>query len=196
MLRLLNHPGCCLALIGGLGLAGRAVADPYADYVKHSVDFRAVKQDKAWAYQAFPSWTFMPWTYQWTIGYTEASGRWSLAQGYNGAFVDHGDVAANGSSNGRLDWINQFGLRFYLDHTANKGLLHLWDGDRVQPHLAELHGTGVRPVPLNKTTLIHRTRAIFRQSLIIAPPHALPYWAGRAEGHGMAAKTRMNTRPN
>ena len=40
----------------------------YEEYVRHSEDFRAVKQDKAWAGKAFPSWTYMPWTHQWHIG--------------------------------------------------------------------------------------------------------------------------------
>ncbi len=133
---------------------GRAAfaADPYEDYVRNSEDFRPVKQEKAWAYKAFPSWTFMPWTYQWTIGYTDDSGRWSMEHGYNGAFIDRNSIAAEGSKTGRLDWINKFGLRFYMDHTADKGFLHLWDGDKVKPHMAELHGTGIRPVPLNEAT--------------------------------------------
>ena len=133
--------------------AGRAAAaDPYEDYVRNSEDFRAVKQEKAWALKAFPNWTFMPWTYQWHIGYTDEAGRWCAEHGYNGAFIDRDDIAAEGSKTGRLDWINKFGLRFYVDHAADKGLLHLWDGDKVKPHLAELHGTGIRPVPLNDAT--------------------------------------------
>ena len=146
-----------VALILPLGIlsfpAARAVAaDPYEEYVRNSEDFRAVKQDKAWAYKAFPSWTYMPWTYQWHIGFTDESGRWSVEHGYNGAFIDRSDIAAAGSETGRLDWINKFGLRFYMDHAADKGLLHLWDGDKVKAHLAEIHGTGLRPVPLNETT--------------------------------------------
>ena len=126
--------------------------DPYEDYVRTSEDFRAVKQEKAWAWHAFPSWTSMPWTYQWKIGYDDLSGHWTLAQGYNGAFVDRDDIAAEGSKTGRLDWINQFGLRFYTDHVAGKGLLHLWDGNEGKAHLDALHGTGLRPVPLNAAT--------------------------------------------
>ena len=129
-----------------------AAADPYETYVRTSEDFRAVKQDRAWALRAFPSWTFMPWTHQWGIGYNDGSGRWSLAHGYNGAFMDRDGIAAEGSKTGRLDWINKSGLRFYMDHAAGKGLLHLWDGDKVKPHLDELHGTGLRPVPLNAAT--------------------------------------------
>ena len=129
----------------------RAV-DAYESYVKNSEDFRPVKQDKAWVWQAFPGWTFMPWTYQWTIGFTQDSGRWSVDHGYNGAFVDRDGIGAGGVKTGRLDWINQFKLRFYVDHAADKGLLHLWDGNAVKPHLDQLHGTGVRPVPLNEAT--------------------------------------------
>lgn len=126
--------------------------DPYERYVRDSQDFRPVQQEAAWAWRAFPSWTFMPWTFAWNLGYNDASGRWSLAHGYNGAFVDRDQVAAEGSPTGRIDWINQFHLRFYVDHAAGKGQLHLWDGNAVKPHLEQLHGTGVRPVPLNGAT--------------------------------------------
>ena len=131
--------------------AARA-ADPYEAYIRTSEDFRAVKQEKEWALRAWPRWTFMPWTHQWNIGYDDDAGRWSLVHGYNGAFIDRDGIGAEGSKTGRLDWIEKFKLRFYVDHTAGKGLLHLWDGDKVKPHLGELHGTGMRPVPLNAAT--------------------------------------------
>ena len=38
--------------------------DPYETYVKTSVDFQRVKQDKDWAWKAWPVWTYMPWTYK------------------------------------------------------------------------------------------------------------------------------------
>ena len=123
--------------------------DAYEHYIQTSEDFKPVKQDKAWCYQAFPGWTYMPWTYQWGIGYTETAGRWSIDHGYNGAFVDHGDIADGSSPAGRLDWINRFQLLFYMDHTAGKHYLHLWDGNEVQPHLAALHSAGTRVVPVN-----------------------------------------------
>ena len=132
-----------------LVMLARHAVDPYEHYVRTSDDFRPVMQEKAWAYKAFPSWTYMPWTAKWTIGYTAESGRWSVDHGYNGAFIDRDNTAANGSKTGKLDWIDQFHLRFYVDHAADKGFLHLWDGDQVKPHLGALHGTGVRPVPLN-----------------------------------------------
>ncbi|MDB6174936.1 MAG: hypothetical protein JWL59_4247 [Chthoniobacteraceae bacterium] len=133
--------------------SSHAVAgDPYEEYVLKSADFSPVKQEKEWAYKAFPSWTYMPWTYQWRIGYNDESGQWSLKHGYNGAFMDRDAMEAEGSKSGRLDWINKFGLRFYMDHAADKGILHLWDGDQLKPHLSEVHGTGIRPVPLNDVT--------------------------------------------
>ena len=145
----------CIRLIAALWLARLSpafAADSFEHYIRTSEDFRAVKQKKAWALRAWPSWTFMPWTHQWTIGYNDESGRWSLAHGYNGAFMDRDGVAAEGSKTGRIDWIDKFKLRFYVDHVAGKGLLHLWDGDKVKPHLGELHGAGMRPVALNAAT--------------------------------------------
>ena len=141
----------CVSLLAVAQHSIRAadVPDPYEQYVKTSKDFRPVKQDKDWEYSAFPSWTYMPWTYKWTIGYDDASGKWSVDHGYNGAFVDWGNISTDSSKTGRLDWINRFQLRFYMDHTAAKHYLHLWDGNDLKPHLAELHGTGVRPRPLN-----------------------------------------------
>jgi len=123
--------------------------DPYTHYIRTSRDFHRVRQDKGWCAQAYPGWVYMPWTYQWNIGYTQASGEWSRAHGYNGAFLD-GNGGAPDSPAGKLAWIDRFRLRFYMDHTAGKGYLHLWDGDKQKPHLAELHGTGVRTVPVNE----------------------------------------------
>jgi hypothetical protein len=133
-------------------LLARAETDPYETYIRTSEDFRPVKQEKAWALKAFPSWTFMPWTYRWGLGYDDAAGQWCQAHGYNGAFIDRDAIGVEGSKTGRLDWIDKFKFRFYMDHAADKGLLHLWDGGNLKLHLAELHGTGVRPVPLNEAT--------------------------------------------
>ena len=125
--------------------------DPYEQYVKTSKDFRSVRQDKEWCYKAFPSWTYMPWTYQWTIGYDDASGDWSLAHGYNGAFIDRDEVAAENSPTGRIDWINKFKLRFYVDHLAAKRYLHIWDGNEMRSHAGAVHGTGVRTPPVDES---------------------------------------------
>ena len=51
-----------------------------------------------------------------------------------------------------------FSLRFYVDHAAGKGMLHLWDGDEVKPHLDALHGTGVRPVAAECRDARHSSR--------------------------------------
>jgi hypothetical protein len=140
-----------------------ADTDAYARYVRTSRDFHRVKQEQDWLNKAFPGWIYMPWTYQWNIGYTDASGKWSLARGYNGAFLD-GNGGKPDEPQGKLDWINRFRLHFYMDHTARKGFLHLWDGDKVQPHLAELHGTGVRPVPIN-AALVQKLRGFIRDNI-------------------------------
>jgi hypothetical protein len=156
--------------------AAVAETDPYARYVRTSRDFRRVKQDPAWCEKAFPGWLYMPWTYQWTLGYTEASGRWSQTHGYNGAFLD-GNGGAPDSPAGKLAWINRFGLRFYVDHTAGKGDLHLWDGGKQKPHLAELHGSGVRTTPLNEA-LKQKLCGIIRANVSQVKPS--PYRAAYA----------------
>lgn len=138
--------------------------DAYEHYLRNSEDFKPVKQDKAWCCRAFPSWTYMPWTYQWGIGYTEASGRWAVEHGYNGAFIDYGDTSDGSSPTGRLDWINRFQLRFYMDHTASKHYLHLWDGNEVQPRLATLHSAGVRTVPVN-AAMFRTLQGIMRRNI-------------------------------
>ena len=127
--------------------------DPYEKYVQTSRDFRPVKQDKQWCYKAFPSWTYMPWTYRWTLGYTDESGKWALGHGYNGAFIDWDRIGAAGSKTGKLDWINRFKLRFYVDHTAAKRYLHLWDGGEMKAQADKVHGGGVRIKPVNAAML-------------------------------------------
>ncbi len=154
----------CVMALAACPIIALAADDPYERYVRTSKDFRPVARDKAWCIKAFPSWTIMPWTYQWTIGYTDASGRWSVEHGYNGAFIDRAAIETSSSKTGRLDWINRFGLRFYNDHTAGKGDLHLWDGDKVKPHLAELHGAGVRSAPVN-AAMAKKLRSRMRESI-------------------------------
>ena len=152
------------------------VTDAYAHYVRTSRDFQRVPQEKAWCAKAFPSWLYMPWTYQWTLGYTEESGQWSKKHGYNGAFLD-GNGGQPDSPPGKLAWINRFGLRFYLDHTAGKHDLHLWDGGQQKPHLAELHGNGLRSVPVNEA-LNQKLRA--KISANIAQVKSSPFRAAYA----------------
>lgn len=133
-----------------------AAEDPYDHYVRTSEDFRRVKQDAAMLRKAWPAFTYMPWPYQWTIGFTPESAKWSLAHGYNGAVINRWP------SDGEIAWIDANGLRFYVDHTAGKGDLHLWDGDELQKHLNELHGVGVRPKPVNAEFMVRVKDAIRR----------------------------------
>ena len=134
---------CLVALVLAAAVEGLwAQTDPYEHYVMTSKDFKPVKQDKQWLLKAWPSWTYMPWTYQWTIGYDDASGRWSLEHGYNGAFLDWGQTRVGGVD--KLAWINKFKLRFYVDHIAGKGNLHLKRRGR-----GRLHRTVLRTYPIN-----------------------------------------------
>ena len=123
-----------------------AAADPYERYVTTSKDFKPVKQDADWLRKAYPSWLYMPWTHQWTAGYTDASGEWAKKTGYNGAFLDRDALDDNAA---KLKWIDKHGFKFYVDHLARKGDLHLWDGGEMENHKDALHGNGVRTVPLN-----------------------------------------------
>jgi hypothetical protein len=148
--------------------------DAYAMYIRSSRDFKRVKQDRAWSSKAFPGWVYMPWTFQWNVGYTEEAGKWSLAHGYNGAFLDGNGGEPDAA---KLKWIDRFGLHFYLDHSARKGNLHLWDGDKKQQHLAELHGNGVRPVPIN-AALGEKLRGFLRDN--ISQVKASPYRSAHA----------------
>lgn len=128
------------------------IVDPYAAYLQMSPDFRPVRQDPAWLRKAFSGWIYLPWSYQWNIGYTDASGKWSRDHGYNGAFLD-GNGESPDSPPGKLAWIDNNRLKFYMDHTAGKHLLHLWDGGQQKAHLKELDGGGVRTVPINYETV-------------------------------------------
>ena len=151
-------------------LLAQTAADPYAHYVQTSKDFQPVAQDPAVLLKAWPNFVYMPWTYQWRIGYTPQSGQWSLDHGYNGAFIDRQPSPA------KLHWINQFKLPFYVDHTAGKGYLHLWDGDAVKPHLTELHGAGLRPNPLNEALKV-KLEGLIKENITanLASPYRAAY---------------------
>lgn len=124
----------------------RAEADPYERYVATALEYRPVKQDRAFLLGRWDTWLTMPWRYRWTIGTGEAGGRFCRDFGINGGFTDHGQ--------GPIDWLEQWGLRFYNDHTAGKGDLHLTgandrktiQADQRDPR-AIRHGTdGPRPI--------------------------------------------------
>jgi hypothetical protein len=114
--------------------------DNYEEYIKKSKDFKRVKQDKDWCYKAFPSWTLMPWYYQWSIGFTEDSGKFCKEFGFNGSFTDAGNASY-------LAWINTWQLRFYMDHTAGKGDLYIKESSKLK---AKEFGSQ-RPVLIDNT---------------------------------------------
>ena len=117
-----------------LPVSSAHATDPYTTYILTSPDFQSVKQDKAWEYAAFPSWTYMPWPYQWNSGYSTASGQWAVAHGYNGFTILGQDTTP-------LAMINANGMGFYVDHAGGKGDLHIWDGaTSAQLHLVEGDG--------------------------------------------------------
>jgi hypothetical protein len=154
-----NRSAAMVVLLFVPAITFAAEPDVYEKYVKTSKDFQRVKQDRDWLLKAYPSWLYMPWTHQWTIGYTDDSGQWSLKNGYNGAFIDRGNVGG-----GRLDWINKHGLRFYMDHTAGKGDLHMWSGGIPKSELGKVHGNGVRVKPVNEA-MRKRLEKIMAQSI-------------------------------
>ena len=142
----LTVPAVALALSAmalGLGVRLAAADDPYETYVKTSKDFKPVKQDKDWALKAWPSWTYMPWsTSAWAIGFGDEGGQWCVDHGYNGAFLDKARTQIGQYD--KLAWINKFKLRFYVDHTADKGDLYLRGRGK-----GKLPSTGLRTRPVN-----------------------------------------------
>jgi hypothetical protein len=138
--RYLKGRGLAVAVWLVAATAG-AQSDPYEQYVKTSKDFQPVRLDAAFVNKMYPSWVFMPWYYQWSIGFDDAAGAFCKQTGINGGFTDRGNAA-------NLEWFNKHGLRFYMDHTAGKGDLHLWD-KWPKDKANEVHGTGVRFRPVN-----------------------------------------------
>jgi hypothetical protein len=105
------------AIIAVLLSAVSAQEDPYLSYLKAAPEFKAVKQDPRMMIGRWDTWIYMPWRYQWTIGEGDEGGRFCKENGFNGGFSDHGE--------GPLDWLEKWHLKFYNDHTAAKGFLHL-----------------------------------------------------------------------
>src|SRR5262245_27910569 len=139
-----------LGMPAALGADGPAEADdPYRRYILTAPEFQPVRQEPAFLIGRWDTWIYMPWRYQWTIGTGETGGRFCREFGFNGGFTDHGE--------GALDWLQRWGLRFYNDHTAGKGDLHLRgsenrstvQADQHNPR-AIRHGTdGPRPIDAN-----------------------------------------------
>lgn len=104
---------CAALLVGPIV----AAADNYLQYVSNAPEFQPVEHDPRMLIGRWDTWLYMPWRFQWTIGTGERGGQFCRDYGLLGGFADHGD--------GPFDWLNHWDLRFYNDHTASKGFLHL-----------------------------------------------------------------------
>ncbi|HJT35964.1 MAG TPA: hypothetical protein VJ783_28305, partial [Pirellulales bacterium] len=107
-----------LAFVAVLACTQMAAADDhYLRYVSTAPEFQPVEHNPRMLIGRWDTWLYMPWRYQWTIGTGDEGGRFCRDYGLLGGFTDHGD--------GPFEWLNQWDLRFYNDHTAAKGFLHL-----------------------------------------------------------------------
>ena len=143
-----------LTLLGGLlAQPGRAAAteDPFLDYCLNAPEFQAV----ATIPSRFDGFIYMPWRYQWSIGTNENAARFCREHGIRGGFLDYGQ--------GPIEWLTQHGLRFYNDHSAGKGLLHLRvPDDREAFHKLQVDPLAVREPPLDDAGLTLATQNLGR----------------------------------
>ncbi|MEE8105567.1 MAG: beta-galactosidase trimerization domain-containing protein [Planctomycetota bacterium] len=91
--------------------------DAYLQYLKTAPEWQRVRQDAALS-RRWDTWVYMPWRYRWEPGLTDQAARFCREHGIDGGFVDH--ARANGFA-----WVDRHKLKFYNDHTAGKGYLHL-----------------------------------------------------------------------
>ena len=162
MSRAMRPPSrAALALAAGLAfgssipsLAAPPDPDPYSAYIIQAPEFQPVRLDSAAGPGRWDTWLYMPWRYRWAIGTGEAGGRFCQTYGIHGGVSDHGQ--------GPLAWLTRWQLRFYNDHTAGKGDLHLDGNDFTRlardpralrprpldgPLLATLQGNLARTIP-------------------------------------------------
>lgn len=148
---------CCAALLAGPAPSGMTAApaarqipeppetnanDPYLAYLESAPEYQPVAPSPE-RLARWDAWLYMPWRYRWTIGTEEAGGKFALQHGIRGAVSNHG--------RGPLDWFTRWGLRFFNDHTAGKGGLHLLppaDFRRLQadPRAVRTGRDGPRPL--------------------------------------------------
>jgi hypothetical protein len=122
------------------------VGDAYQRYITAAPEFQPVRQDAKFLLGRWDTWIYMPWRAQWTIGTGAAGGRFCRDYGFNGGFTDHGE--------GPLEWLEQWNLRFYNDHTAGKGDLWLKGAgnksqlklDQYDPRAIRHGADGPRPI--------------------------------------------------
>ena len=122
--------------------------DPYYLYVKNAPEFKPVKQDPARWTAHWDTWIYMPWRFKWSIGTGDEGGQFCKDYGFNGGFTDHSDTTD-------VPWLDKWNLKFYNDHTASKGWLHLGDGDfKKYAREPRTIRTGVKgPAPLDAAML-------------------------------------------
>ena len=106
--------------------------DAYLAYLKAAPEFKPVKHDPAVLVGRWDNWIYMPWRYQWTIGEGDEGGQFCKDYGFNGGFSDHGE--------GPLEWLDKWQLKFYNDHTASKGFLHLRGAQQEENFRKDLAG--------------------------------------------------------
>ncbi|MHC4956805.1 MAG: beta-galactosidase trimerization domain-containing protein [Planctomycetota bacterium] len=117
--------------------------DAYEKYVRKAPEFTPVRkvEPKAWA-----TWYYMPWRYRWKVGTGDEGGRFCEQHGINGGYIDHGE--------GPIGWMEKYKLRFYVDHVAGKGTLHLRkakNSSHWKPVRADANA--LRPVMLDQRSL-------------------------------------------
>ncbi len=129
-----------LALDLGLGAAPapppRPAVGPYFDYITHAPELQPVRPISG--LRRWDTWLYMPWRYRWGIGTGEAGGRFCREHAIHGGVSDH--------AQGPFPWLERFRLRFYNDHTAGKGDLHLEEDGFIR--LAR-DAKAIRPRPLD-----------------------------------------------
>ncbi|MFH0945100.1 MAG: beta-galactosidase trimerization domain-containing protein [Planctomycetota bacterium] len=156
----------CQLLLIPLG-AGMAPAgeDPFLDYCRSAPEFQPV----ATIPSRFDGFIYMPWRYQWTIGTDDEAGRFCLEHGIRGGFLDYGQ--------GPIEWLTQHGLRFYSDHSAGKGVLHLRvPADRTALRKLQTDPLAVREPPLDDASLTRGMETLARNlSGIRSHPLRLAY---------------------
>ncbi|MFP5288691.1 MAG: beta-galactosidase trimerization domain-containing protein, partial [Thermoanaerobaculia bacterium] len=136
----------CLPVLACAAPAGTeppAGGGGYLEYVRNAPEFRRVRQDPDLLAGRWDTWLYMPWRYRWTIGTGPEGGRFCREHGINGGMTDHGE--------GPFRWLEQWGLRFYNDHTAGRGPLYLDPGGL--PKTLPRDGRAVRPRPLDRALL-------------------------------------------
>jgi Beta-galactosidase trimerisation domain len=119
-----------------------AANDPYLAYLATAPEYRPVDLSPE-RLARWDAWLYMPWRYRWAIGTEEAGGKFAQQHGMRGGVSNQG--------RGPLDWLTRWGLRFYNDHTAGKGGLHLLlpaDFRRLQadPRAVRTGRDGPRPL--------------------------------------------------